>query len=288
MISDKMSDEEKNQMKTSRRGFLAGSAGFVAGLAAGSLAPAKLVKTASAAGVQVKEKFPYKKLEPSELKLVGRNEYHGFGTNYHPTHCSEGSFRPIVLKLREKVGKQWNNIPTTIPYWSHGGGMGWAVLCGGVVGATTALQLVLGHKDIDKAASGFWKWYIQYPFPQYKPPSNAKGITKDLGTSVSKSVQCHQSVTNWCIATGYASGSPERSERCSRLTGECAAKAAKILNAAADGELEREIGNLNLSLPAQKNGCRGCHFKGPDLEEGQWTRGKMNCIQCHEAPHLEK
>ncbi|MDK2384835.1 MAG: hypothetical protein QI199_08565, partial [Candidatus Korarchaeota archaeon] len=92
------------------------------------------------------------------------------------------------------------------------------------------------------------------------------------------SVLCHVSVSRWCVASGYASGSAERSERCGRLTGDVAAKAVELLNANMRGALP-EVAKVTLSQFTAD--CRTCHYKGKNYEQGQFSRGFLECEACH-------
>ena len=219
----------------------------------------------------------YSYIDPEEVKVLGRENYHA------GMHCGQGSFDAIITKLRDEVGEPYNEIPTTATYWSAGGGSGWSAVCGAVVGANTAISVVQGDTDSTmKLVDELQRWYTQHKFPMFTPEGEGK-----LPTSRSGSILCHTSVTNWCKETGYASGSSERSERCSRLTGETAAKAVELLNAEANGNFEEVELASDPSTVDGKNGCRSCHFKGSDFDQGQFTRGKMECMQCHGgAPHM--
>jgi hypothetical protein len=88
---------------------------------------------------------------------------------------------------------------------------------------------------------------------------------------VAASNLCHVSLTHWCRASGFASGSPERADRCSQVAGDVAAKAVELLN----------TGALGLQVPSEKTTCRTCHYMGPDYGMGQFTHGEMNCLTCH-------
>lgn len=263
-----------------RRGFLAG-AGTIVGLAA--LGNASALRGQSGAGpAQIDEPQAYAKLDPEEAKRLGRENYHA------GMHCGQGSFAAVLSLLRDAVGDPYTEIPTTATYWSAGGGSGWSAVCGAVVGANTAMSVVHGDTGTTmKLVDEFQRWYTQHPFPQYTPPTDAGGITKELPTSRPGSILCHTSVTDWCKASGYASGADERSERCSRLTGEAAAHAVELLNAEYEGSFEQVADTVDPMSVDPEKGCRSCHFKGPDADHGQYTRGKMECIQCHGAgPHL--
>ena len=87
-------------------------------------------------------------------------------------------------------------------------------------------------------------------------------------------------MTRWCEASGFASGSSERSDRCARLSADVAAKVVEMLNSSVGGVL----GN-----PRDNNtNCGQCHYKGKDYEAGQFTRGKMNCMSCHDDEHEDE
>ncbi|MBE0446637.1 MAG: hypothetical protein IBX64_00735 [Actinobacteria bacterium] len=90
---------------------------------------------------------------------------------------------------------------------------------------------------------------------------------------MAKTTHCHASVTNWCRASGYASGSPERSERCAILSGDVAAKAVEMLNAG--------VPLTTVPTPGDKTVCVSCHYLGTNYSAGQFTRGKENCTTCH-------
>jgi hypothetical protein len=282
-----MTEREQRLAETSstsgRRGFLAG-AGTVAGLAfLGDSVGASVVGPSQgpAATDDIDTgPLPYAQLDAEAALELGRQNYHS------GMHCSEGSLNAIVTLLREEVGGVWNDIPTSASLWAKGGGIGWGSICGGVVGPNTAIALVYGRGEEGKmnaVVDEFQRWYTQHPFPEYTPPDSASGITRELPQSRSGSLLCHSSVTNWCKASGLASGSSERSERCSRLTGETAARAIELLNAEHAGNLDAKRNAKTPSTVDSKNGCRSCHFKGGSVEKGQMTRGKMECLQCHDA-----
>ncbi len=229
--------------------------------------------------------LPYKPLDPEKVREYGYRLYHKH------LHCGAGVFGALVLASREAVGEPWTNIPIHIMLWQKGGGIGYGSTCGALAGAAAFISLVLPEKTADKAINQLFRWYASYPFPQWTPPDNlveeAGGKVKGpLPVSISYSILCHASVTQWCLVSGKASGSPERSERCARLTGEVAGKTAWLLNKI------YETGTIPLLAPDpftvnQEYGCRSCHRKGADYEIGGWTRGKMNCVVCHRSPHLD-
>ncbi|MFB6113509.1 MAG: C-GCAxxG-C-C family (seleno)protein [Halodesulfurarchaeum sp.] len=269
---------------SNRRGFLAG-AGSVAGLALlgnASALSSKPTDTVPAASDTIDTPLPYTQLDPETAKERGRKFY------YAGEHCSQGSFHAILSLLREEVGEPYTRIPSTIPFWSAGGGAGWGAVCGAVVGSNSAISMVEGPTGTTmKLTDELQRWYTQHPFPSYDPPEDAGHITKTLPSATPESILCHVSVTNWCTESGYASGSEEATERCGRLTGETAARAVELLNAQAEGRFGREAKSILPSTVSAENGCRACHSAGTDFQTGQFTRGKMECLNCHTAaPHM--
>ncbi|OKY79119.1 MAG: Cytochrome C family protein [Candidatus Methanohalarchaeum thermophilum] len=276
-------EKEDNKVKTSRRGFLAGSTGFAAGLALGSSGLSLLAPTKVSAQ-NVDESAPYEKLNPEEVKLMAHENYH------KGLDCGEGTFKALIELARDKIGEPYTEIPTVLAWYGAGGGVGWSKLCGSANAGAAFISLVHGRsKTTKKLVDEYWRWYSQYPFPQYDPPSDASGLPDlDLPTSVSNSVDCHVSVTTWCQKSKYSSGAPERSERCSRLIADCAARVIELLNAEKDGKFEKVAVSSTPTSVDPDNGCRSCHSKGKDFEIGGFTRGKADCIQCHQAPHLKR
>ncbi len=123
-----------------------------------------------------------------------------------------------------------------------------------------------GGRDARAFISDLLTWYSETALP-----TNILAPTGDLPQSKAASNLCHVSLTRWCRTSGFASGSPERAERCARVAGDVAAKAVELLNG---GTLGREV-------PPEKTVCRSCHYMGPAYDSGQFTHGEMNCLTCH-------
>lgn len=151
--------------------------------------------------------------------------------------------------------------------FGQGGVVGWASLCGALLGAAAAIQLV--SPDPKAALDELYRWHEVSELPDYRP----RAPKFEIGKSVADSVLCHVSVTKWCEATGTKAFDKKRSDRCGWITGSVARKAVQILNAQAEGTFAAA-----LPLSAETRNCRGCHDKGGEVED---TRGKMDCLQCH-------
>lgn len=180
--------------------------------------------------------------------------------------CAFGAFHAIIGQLAETVGEPYTSIPTQMMDWAGAGVVGFGTLCGTLNGAAAAIGLISGGRDARGFISDLLTWYSETALP-----TNILAPTSDLAQSRAASNLCHVSLTRWCRASGFASGSPERAERCARVAGDVAAKAVDLLNG----------GALGLEVPAEKTVCRSCHYMGPNYDAGQFTHGEMNCLTCH-------
>lgn len=250
---------------SSRRDFLKVGAGVMAGVAvAGGLSLVSPKKAHAA----VAHPFGYLPLDVEATRLLGYNSYKGIvidGVKHQ--HCGFGSFNAIVSQLAaaDPYGP-YANIPTPMMEWAASGVAGFASFCGALNGACAAIGLICKAADANGFISDLLTWYTQTPLP-----SNIVAPTGPLAQSLAQTTLCHNSVTNWCIASGYASGAPERSERCARLAGDVAAKAVEMLN----------NGRLGLPVPASSTSCVQCHYVGTNYSGGQFTRGYEKCTVCH-------
>ena len=87
------------------------------------------------------------------------------------------------------------------------------------------------------------------------------------------SVLCHVSCTKWCEAAGVAINDVKRKERCARLTGDVAAKAAELLNAHYGSGFTAEY-----VPPASIAACMACHGAEGTKKN---VASKSECEQCH-------
>ncbi len=269
-----MEKEEKKQNEISRRGLLKTGA-VLAGsvIVSGGVFGALSLKS-NAAVEETKQTpeypWPYVQLDVERAKVLG---YEG----YFKKQCCYGAFDAVMQQLREKIGYPYTVVPSEIMIWGGTGGAGWATLCGALIGASTAINFVVGpsNKEVFPIVEELYDWYCKYPFPGYKPPMGKAGkVEGDLPTIACGSPLCHVSVSVWCDASKYRAESNERSERCGRLTADVAGKTVELLNAYHSKKF------VPLYEPSEVvGGCMSCHGKGSTLEN---TRGKMECSQCHD------
>lgn len=258
--------DERNDSKIvniSRRNFLKGM-GVVTAAAALSTGGFGLLSKADAQEAPTWP-FPYKKLDPEAIMPVAYEGYFKGG-------CAYGAFSAIMEGLRKEVGYPFTVIPNEIVKWGEGGGAGWGTLCGALLGAATAINLVTDAKGYSAVINDLIGWYTQFPFPAYKPANPRADISV---TSVSGSPLCHVSVSKWCAAAKAKIADTARKERCGRLTADVAAQAVRLLNSYHSGTFVAAF------KPSDTfNGCMSCH--GASAMNN--AMGKMDCVPCHE-PH---
>jgi len=212
---------------------------------------------------------------------------------YYEGECCLGALSAILPQLVEKVGYPFDQFPAAVIRFGAGGMAGWSTTCGALVGSSVAISLVVDPKDVNTLVNELFGWYTQTAFPS--DLSNQYGSTKQflvaadklksdkvLAQSVSKSPLCHVSVTEWCKASQMASGSPERAERCARLTGDVAAHAVELLNAYFAGAF-----TASYKPSAEAQACTTCHTIGTNYAAGNFTRGKGECLSCHQPHELK-
>ena len=240
-----------------------------------------LTPGARAAAAEVpKVPWPYQPLDPEDVRKRGHQAF-------YEGDCMYGTFNAVISALRDKVGAPYDRFPSEMMKYGKGGLSGWGSLCGALNGGSAAISLVAGA-DFAKLVPELAGWYTETPFPSEASNNYAKNhqfrvkkykSDKVFPGSVSNSTLCHVSVTNWCKASGYASGSPERAERCARLAGDVAARAVELLNAYHAKKFKAAF-----VTPAAAQVCQSCHSMGPDFKKGQFTQGRENCSLCHK-PH---
>jgi len=239
-----------------KKGLLAG-AGIAAGIVAGRVPAFGMAEVKGAKDVKLP--LPYVKLEPEE---IADRAYQG----YFHHECCYGVFSSILDALKEKVGGPYLGIPSLM-FWYGGGGIaGWGTVCGTLNGAAAIFNLTC--KDFKPMIDVLFEWYEKTPLPDYQPKVCGKVDIPNFPKSVSHSPLCHVSVMRWCKIASVALkkpvlyNSPERSERCARLTASVARKTVELLNAYHFGG-----------------------FKPTPIKGTQKT--KMECFICHEAAMKE-
>ncbi len=213
-------------------------------------------------------------LDPKETAPIAHQRFYhqGYG-------CGYGVFYSTIGLMGEKFGDPYKNFPFSMMEMGKSGVSDWGTLCGALIGAVAAMSLFWGRKDRDAMVMELFRWYELTAFPNYLPPADIKaGKAGVLPKSVSDSVLCHISVSKWCEASGFAADSPERSERCSRVTADVSAKVVEIMNAKINKTF---TGTLSISKEQAKCTVPGCHGNKADKFASPVLKSKMDCTPCH-------
>ncbi len=237
----------------SRRQLITGAGKVAAGLAVASAAGLGIVSGAEAmkghkhAGYP----WPYKKLDPDKVAAVAYE-------NWYKHYCSYAVASAILGGLQEKVGEPYTSLPLEAFRWAHGGGVGWGTMCGTLVGAGMATAFAAG-KEGEKIINDVIAYYADTELPIFKP---AKPKSTFKSVSKSDSPLCHISVGRWMKKEGVKFFTPQRKERCARLSADVAIKTVKLLNLWADGKYIPAYPNqAKKHNMTTQNNCADCHGK---------------------------
>lgn len=225
-----------------------GAGAAVAGLTGLAGADAKDVQSG-------KWPWPYEKLDPVKTAEIAYNEWYRL-------YCGGAVISSVFGQLREKVGKPYTTFPIDAFIFLEGGISGWGTICGSNAGANIVTNLIIGPRisgsdDGMLMGSEIMQWYSDAAMPIYLP-KEPKQKTEIIKTT-SGSPLCHISVGRWMKASGKALKSPERRDRCARVTASVAYHVVELLNAWKDGKYETagEIPSA-CGITAQHN-CTDCH-----------------------------
>ncbi len=254
MYVEKMLDES-----VSRRRLLKGL-GIFAGIATAAAGELGLLTRAEASGGPTgKWPWPYVKLDPEKTAELAYNEW-------YRVFCGAAVISSLFSQLREKVGEPYTSFPVDAYVFLEGGMVGWGTICGSNAGANIVSNMIIGPRIAgpeceNGAAIGAdaLQWYSETALPSYTP-REPRGKAVIIRTT-SDSPLCHVSVGKWMKASGYAFGSPERRDRCARVSASVAYHLVQDLNAWKDGTYKPKAtwkAVSNVGITAQQN-CTECH-----------------------------
>ncbi|HET98581.1 MAG TPA: chain A iron centre cytochrome C protein [Desulfurivibrio alkaliphilus] len=256
MESRERKDECQGGVNVPRRNLLVGAGALAAGMlltkAGGLLSP----DLAQAKAITESWPWPYVKLDPDETAELAYNEWYRL-------YCGGGVVSSIFSQLREKVGEPYTLFPIEAFIFLEGGVSGWGTICGSNSGANIVTNLIIGPRtagSVDGMLMGseIMQWYSDTDLPTYSP-KNPK-FSGQIPTTVSNSPLCHVSVGRWMKAADKSLGSPERRDRCARVTASVAYHTVELLNAWKDGKYQTKG-----TIPADFYGIQTMH----------------NCTSCH-------
>lgn len=246
----------------SRRGFLKNT-GLVAATTGIVLATSGTLDFATNAyakgGAMEKWPWPYEKLDPDKTAELAYAEW-------YRVFCGAAVMSSVFSQLAEKLGEPYKSFPVDAFVFLEGGVAGWGTICGSNAGANIVSNLIIGPRiagpECENGAvigSNMMKWYSDTALPSYTPkdPKVKTAIVK----TTSDSPLCHISVGKWMKESGFAIGSPERKDRCARVTASVAHKLVTDLNSWKDGKFHDKAAwsaVKSVGITSQQN-CAECH-----------------------------
>ncbi len=254
-----MKNETMSDKIVSRRDILIGAgkcalgAAGVAALASGGLG---LVPAAEAKdGPTEKWPWPYVELDPAKTAEIAYNEW-------YRVFCGAAVVNSVFSQLREKVGEPYKSFPADALIFLEGGVSGWGTICG-CNGANIVTNCIVGPRisgteDGMLMGSEIMQWYADSAMPIYTPKDPK--VKSDIPKTVANSPLCHISVGKWMKAANKELASPERKDRCARLTASTAYHLVDLLN-------EWKEGKYNT--------------KGVNPSKAYSIQSQHNCIECH-------
>ena len=202
-------------MLQSRREFLKKSVALLGGSALLSGAPLAGVLAESQPEAPA-HPFPYAELD---LDKVEQRAYEGDFEN----GCCYGVAKGLLAELCDKVGFPYTMIP---PEMFANGKEGYTAgsLCGALGGAAGIIGLCCAPDDARAITKELFAWYTSTPLPIYQPEGAAPVQT------VSSTVNCVDSVSEFMTAANVERADPIRKRRCGGVSGDVARKTAELLN----------------------------------------------------------
>ncbi|MDA8433889.1 MAG: C-GCAxxG-C-C family protein [Nitrospiraceae bacterium] len=241
--------------RMSRRAVLGAAGAIAAGAAFMGLGGPLPMAEARTAKME-KWPWPYVKLDPAETAELAYNEW-------YRVFCGAAVISSVFTQLRKKVGEPYKSFPVDAFIFLEGGMSGWGTVCGSNAGANIVTNMIIGPRtsgseDGMLMGSEMLQWYSDAKLPTFTPKEPK--IKFDMPTTVSNSPLCHISVGKWMKAADKSLGSPERKDRCARVTGSVAYHLVEMLNDWKDGKYKTQgaIPSKMYGITAQSN-CGDCH-----------------------------
>ena len=184
----------------------------------------------------------------------------------------------LIGLMGEKYGAPYNTFPFSALEFAKSSTADSGGTCGVLMAGAMVFSLFWPRKIAIPLQAELFRWYESTALPIYKPAKGAAKIDGDIAPSASNSILCHISVARWCNKSGFTANSPERSERCGRLTADTAVKVAELMHAQMDGTFKPALKASDLQKSCRAEGCHGG-------STDKWARGNlkgtMDCEPCH-------
>ncbi len=208
------------------------------------------------AAVSGKWPWPYAKLDPQKTGDLAYEEW-------YRVFCGAAVINAVFRQLAEKVGEPYRSFPSDAFMFLEGGVSGWGTICGANAGANIVANCIIGPRlsgteDGMLMGSELLQHYASTAMPTFTPaaPKLAAAPVK----TVAGSPLCHVSVGRWMKAAQKELGSPERRDRCARVTASMAFQLVTLLNAWKDGTYKTRgaVPAKSYGIQAQHD-CDDCH-----------------------------
>jgi len=256
-----------------RRKAMKLTAGVIAGSGIGLVTLANAFKNKNELVAETKKleyspsgsSWQYSQLDP---EVTGGIAYE----KYSEGSCMYATIVSVITQLANKYGEPFASFPSQMFKYGHGGVGGYGTVCGALNGAAALIGLFIADKSVqDRMISDIFQWYEKAPLPEFVPINPVFDFSPP--SSVSNSVLCHASNTNWVNSAGFKIDSNERKERCRRLTCDVAKKLTSSLN-----EVFSNIYMTNINNNEVVNSCIVCHGNEGKLNNAS---SSMSCNSCH-------
>lgn len=258
-------------------GLTAGA--FLTGSVANRAAAEEVATPLSAAAVSAdKPAWKYAVVDPNRVADLA---YSGYSVG----RCMFTTFQAIVWSVAEALEKTDPiaadaifRFPFHMMRYGDSGANGWGSLCGSLNGAMAAISLFTVEKKTRSAlCDEIANYYAQTMLPIYQP-KDAEDETP-FAQTISGSIICHVSSGKWANLVQVRTDSPERSERCTRLSADIAKKTVELLNLNVAALTSSDVKPIvELKRPEDSATCGSCHDKGGTNSD---IIGKMDCAECH-------
>jgi hypothetical protein len=214
---------------------------------------------------QSEDNWKYSSLDPANTGELAY-KYYSEGS------CMYATVKSVISQLAEKFGEPYSSFPCELFKYGHGGIGGYGSVCGALNGAAALIGLLINDKQVqDRMISDIFQWYEKESLPKFTPQNQGSDFTPP--TSISNSVLCHASNTNWSNISGFTVDSKERKERCRRLTGDVAMKVTDSFN-----QIFASAYIPGTHIDETSGTCITCHGDEGKVSN---TAVKMSCNSCH-------
>ena len=227
-----------------------------AGLVAIGSSPGLVSVARASGGATEKWPWPYVKLDPQKSAEIAYEEW-------YRVFCGAAVINAVFGQLRDLVGEPYKSFPLDAFVFLEGGISGWGTICGANSGANIVSNCILGPRTAGSETgmlmgSELMEHYASTAMPTFVPKKPR--FTGAMPRTVAESPLCHVSVGKWMKAANKSLGSPDRKDRCARLTASMTYQLVTFLNDWKDGKYKTKgtVPARQHDIQTQHN-CSDCH-----------------------------